>query len=200
MIKLPELPELTFEEREHVYKLRGIEIPSVTTLMKPLSENVYQGIHQNVMANAASRGTAIHQAAENYLLFGIEDITTEYAPYFDAFKRWCDDYQPEVIATENRVYHKSMLFAGTSDLICKTRSGITLVDYKSTSSVNSMLCMVQLESYSRAWGTHGFEIDAQNILHLKKTGKYMVHNYPKNPEAWAVMQSLITVRNYMNKF
>jgi len=46
----------------------------------------------------------------------------------------------------------------------------------------------------------GLAAEAQNILHLKKTGKYMVHNYPKNPEAWAVMQSLITVRNYMNKF
>lgn len=200
MPDLPTFDELTFEEKTHVYRLYGVEIPSVTTLMKPLSSNVYQGINQDVMANAASRGTAIHQAAENYLIFGIDDISPKYAMYFDAFKRWCDDYQPEVIATERRVYHRSLLFAGTSDLICKTRAGITLVDYKSTSAVNSMLCMVQLESYSRAWGTHGIDIEAQNILHLKKDGKYMVHNYPKNSEAWAVMQSLVTVRNFMNKF
>lgn len=46
MITLPSFPELEFEERRHVYKLNGVVIPSVTTVMKPLSDDVYGKIDQ----------------------------------------------------------------------------------------------------------------------------------------------------------
>ena len=34
-LNIPQLPELTFEEDSHTYRLDGLIIPSVTTLMKP---------------------------------------------------------------------------------------------------------------------------------------------------------------------
>lgn len=34
-VKIPELTELTFEEGHHIYRLNGVEIPSVSELMKP---------------------------------------------------------------------------------------------------------------------------------------------------------------------
>lgn len=42
MVKIPEFPELTFDEAGHLYHLNGVEIPSVTTVMKPLSSEVYR--------------------------------------------------------------------------------------------------------------------------------------------------------------
>ena len=41
---IPQFPELTFEEQRHIYRLNGIEVPSVTTLMKPLSEDFYSTV------------------------------------------------------------------------------------------------------------------------------------------------------------
>ena len=41
MMEVLELPELTFDERRHIYKLNGVALPSVTTVMKPLSGDVY---------------------------------------------------------------------------------------------------------------------------------------------------------------
>ena len=32
-VKIPELTELTFEEGPHIYRLNGVEIPSVSELM-----------------------------------------------------------------------------------------------------------------------------------------------------------------------
>ena len=199
-MEIPKFPELTFEEGTHTYKLNGIEVPSVTTLMKPLSQRVYGDTDPELLARAAARGTAIHQAAENYAEYGIEDIDPELSGYFDAFKRWWDKKKPVVLGTECRVYHKELGYAGTSDLLCVIDNQITLVDYKSSASVVHMLCMVQLEGYARAWDSHGLKIDRREILHLQSIGQYTEHVYPKNAECWKVMSALMTLRNYTNKF
>lgn len=137
-IQIPQFPELTFEEQKHIYRLNGMMLPSVTTLMKPLSEDFYDGISPDVLDRAAKRGTAIHNAVENFAQFGIEDITPEYAGYFRAFLSWWKARKPEPLATEHRVYHKVLLYAGTVDLICEIKGRLTLVDYKSSASVNSL--------------------------------------------------------------
>ena len=80
--EIPQFPELTFEEERHLYYLNGLEVPSVTTLMKPLSSDFYSTVDPEVLNKAAKRGTAIHNAVENYAKFGIEDIPPVYAGYF----------------------------------------------------------------------------------------------------------------------
>lgn len=59
MVEIPKFPELTFDEATHLYRLRGAELPSVTTVMKPLSSEVYGGVDEWVMERAAGRGTAV---------------------------------------------------------------------------------------------------------------------------------------------
>ena len=49
MVEIPKFPELTFDEATHLYRLRGAELPSVTTVMKPLSSEVYGGVDEWVM-------------------------------------------------------------------------------------------------------------------------------------------------------
>lgn len=82
--EIPQFPELTFEEERHLYYLNGLEVPSVTTLMKPLSSDFYSAVDPEVLNKAAKRGTAIHNAVENYAKFGIEDIPPVYAGYLPA--------------------------------------------------------------------------------------------------------------------
>ena len=114
---LGKIDELKFNESSHIYKLHGFELPSVTTLMNPLSSDLYSDIPEDVLTKAAERGTAVHDANEMYNKFGIEDIEHEYQGYFDAFKKWCEFYKPRTIANEYRMYHKTMLYAGTADTI-----------------------------------------------------------------------------------
>ena len=199
-IEIPKFPELAFEETSHTYRLKGMVIPSVTTLMKPLSQTYYREADPDVLARAAARGTAVHEACENYALFGIDDCPPEFLGYFTGFKKWWDKKKPEVLGVECRVYHKQLMYAGTSDLICKIGDEVTLVDYKTTSAVSDMLCSVQLEGYARAWESHGFKVDSRKILHLKSNGNYAEHQYPRNVECWQVFSACGTLRNYMNKF
>ena len=198
MVEIPSFSELTFEESAHTYHLNGIEIPSVTTLMKPLSAETYKTVDPETLNRAARRGTAVHNALENYAMFGIEDIAPAWSGYFDGFRNWWELRKPEVIATECRLYHKIMRYAGTADLICMIDGKVTLVDYKTSAQVNTKLCAVQLEGYDRALESHGIKIDDRLILHLGKNG-YQEVPFQRSVKCWSVLSALITVRNYMNE-
>ena len=165
--EIKEFKELEFDENKHLYRANGFEIPSVTTLMNPLSDDLYSGISAEVMAKAAARGTAVHEAIEMYSKFGLEEIEPEFEAYFVAYKKWHDIYKPEPIVDEFRMYHKTMMYAGTADKICNIGDCTVLIDYKTTSSVNKMLTGVQLEAYAQAMESHGIHIDKKAIVHLK---------------------------------
>ena len=149
--------ELTFDDAKHIYRLNGIIIPSVTQVMKPLSDETYRDVDAKVLRRAAGKGTAVHNAIENYLSFGIEDIEPEHAGYFTAFLRWFSEYNPQVIAAEYRLYHKFMGYAGTADLICIINGRLYVIDYKTTQRIEEMLVKVQLKAYSQALGSLGAE-------------------------------------------
>lgn len=200
-IKVPTFDELEFEENRHIYTLDGVVIPSVTTIMRPLSQSLYRGVDESVLNKAAARGTAVHNAIENYTLFGLSDIEPMYKGYLDAYVSWCKDYSPQPIATECKVYHKILRYAGTSDLLAIIDGKRILVDYKTSATVNKMLTGIQVEAYSKAYESHDFPIDGKAILHLKNNGKYTWVYYDKNDsESWEVFGALLTVHNHIEKY
>lgn len=196
---IPEFPELAFDGSVHTYRLNGQIIPSVTTLMKPLSDDFYRTVDPEVLHRAAQRGTAIHNAIENYMEFGIRDIPPQYSGYLEAFLQWWESRKPEPLAMEGRVYHKILRYAGTADLICIINGRLTLVDYKSSAQVNEKLCAVQLEGYDRAFESHGIKIDDRLILHLSRDGEYTEAPFQRSTKCWSVLSSLLAIRNYMNE-
>jgi len=70
--------------------LNGLEVPSVTTLMKPLSSDFYSTVDPEVLNKAAKRGTAIHNAVENYAKFGIEDMCRDSWHFESLLKTECE--------------------------------------------------------------------------------------------------------------
>lgn len=201
MIEIPSFDELAFEEERHIYKLNGVEIPSVTTVMKPLSASLYAGVDEALLARAAERGTAVHNAIENYLKFGITDISEEYKGYFDAFLKWHEEFDARHLATESKVYHKTLRYAGTADMPALIANKKVLVDFKTSSSVNKMLTGIQLEAYAKAYESHEFEFDGKAILHLKPNGNYSWVYYDKDDfESWEVFGALMKVYNHIRKY
>lgn len=197
-VVIPEFPELAFDEYTHTYRLDELILPSVTTLMKPLTDDFYRTVEPEVLDRAAQRGTAIHNAIENYIEFGVRDIPTQYAGYFEAFAQWWERRKPEPLALEKRVYHKILRYAGTADLVCMIDGRLTLVDYKSSAQINEKLCAVQLEGYDRAFESHGVGIEQRLILHLSSES-YQEAAFQRSAKCWSVLSSLLTVRNYMNE-
>ena len=200
-LDIPEVPELTFDEKKHIYKVNGSYLPSVTTVLKPLSESFYRGIDEGVLNTAAERGTAIHNAIENFVRFEIEDIDPAFRGYFDGFLRWWEREKPVSIATERRIYHKYMRYAGTADMPCVIGGKLTCVDFKSSAQVVEMLCRPQLEAYARAFDSFGYKFDQKAIVHLKRDGNYAMEVYKANDtEAWEVFGASLTLWGYQQKF
>ncbi len=202
-MKMPNFEELTFDEGKHIYRLNGIALPSVTTLMKPLSDTIYASIDKDVLDKAARKGTAVHSAIETYSNFGIVDIDMENKPYFDGYKKFAEEHSVKAYGSEIRLYHKELLYAGTADMIADVDGQLTLIDFKTSYSVSDMLCGVQLEAYNRAFKSHSldFEVKQKTIVHLKKDGSYEDHSFKVNDlECWKVFTALVTIGNYKKKF
>ena len=198
-ILAPEFPELTFDETPHIYLLNGHQIPSVSSVMEPLNRAKYGGISEKTLETAAEKGTAVHNAIENYLKFGFIDIPPEHQMYMDAFLEWFNGAKPEVVGSEIRMYHKLMRYAGTCDLLCYIEGKLALVDYKSTYTVSEMTCGVQLEAYAQALASHGIKVDWKLILHLKRDGKNAVHEFPQGDvKRWHVFGACKTVYDYVH--
>ena len=160
---IPEIPGLEFDENGHIYRLDGIIIPSVSAVMAPLSKVKYEGINSKTLEKAAGKGTAVHNAIENWIKFDIEDVPPEYQGYFGAFRMWWDKYKPKVVGSEIRMCHRLMRYAGTADLVAYIDDELTLVDYKTTYTISDMTCGVQLEAQSCAQGQ--IVLHHQNAFH-----------------------------------
>ena len=189
---------LTFEERTHTYRLDGRVLPSVSQLLEPLSGAEYSNIPASVLSAAADRGTEIHRAIENYIIFGEENIAGGYINYLEAFEDWFYKNKPEVICTERQMYHPVLLYAGTPDLICRTGDDVCLVDYKSSSKVIDKVYRVQMEAYRQMIERNmDVFITKKILLHLKNSGNYEEILYPAvDTEAWRVFGALRTIYAY----
>lgn len=197
-IIIPNLPELSFEDGTHTYKLNGIEIPSVTTVMGLLSQHEYMNIDEKTLENAANRGTAVHEAIEIFAKYGVIDLDNEFMGYMNGFREWWQANHPEVIGSELRTYHRLQLYAGTVDMVAVIDGKVTLIDFKTTARLIEKNCRVQLEAYRQALDSHGIKIERKMILHLRKDGRWEAPEYPnKDAEAWRVFGSLKCIHDFL---
>ena len=53
--------EIEFDEEKHIYKVDGVEIPSVTSLLSYITAGHYGAINPGVLQQAALKGTLVHE-------------------------------------------------------------------------------------------------------------------------------------------
>lgn len=192
---------LEFDEASHVYTRNGIILPSVTTIMKPLTQSIYDAIPSDVLANAAQRGTSIHRAVEFYEQYGWDKVDTLISGYVEAWKKFRADHPTfEIVASEQRGYHPVYGFAGTMDIVgidSKYPKHIQLMDIKTGSVASPMTWAVQLSAYEEMlkYGNVG---DVQkSVIHLMEDGTYKL--YPIKDNEFLTFIACITIRNYQEK-
>ena len=195
MMELPKIG-IEFDEERHLYRLDGVILPSVTQIMKPLSDEKYKNIPEEILRKAAYRGTVIHEAIENYIKYDFLDVPEGYEGYLNGFLEFKEEYQPEFLASEFRMAHKFLGYAGTCDLLCMIDGELNLVDFKNTSVINEGLCRVQLEAYSQALSSHGIKVQQRRILQFKSDGTWMNMMFSPDAEAWRVFGSLKVIYDY----
>ena len=147
-------PEIIFDESTHTYLVDGEEVPSVTTILQPLSMRAYSAVNPSVLEYARNRGKAIHEALEMYDLGGELEATPEIEGYIRAYLEWEQVYKPTWSGVEEIVYCESEKFIGTLDRV-GTLNGreFAIVDLKTSTPTKEALVSVcvQTSAYAMAY-------------------------------------------------
>jgi hypothetical protein len=176
-----------YDEENHKYFLDGVELPSVTEIAKPISNERLNSLQNYLVEIARKRGSRCHELFEQYFLLGdleTEEIESDYFPYVQQFVLWAKAYRPKVLYTEKILFGED--FCGTADLICVIDGKLCIVDYKVTSQADKKSLSVQLEGYYRLCRKYGIDIQECYYLHIKKDG-YVFKPVKRDPEWFDIL-------------
>lgn len=181
-------PEIVFDEVEHLYLVDGQEVPSVTTILKPLTDRGYGKVNPSVLEYAANRGRAVHEALEVYDLGGELEVVPETEGYIRAYLEWEQIYRPRWIGVEQIVYSENYGYIGTLDRVGSLNNReLAVVDIKTSQPTKEALISVccQTAAYEVAYNEANGKFDtyldmyiplSRFGLFLKPDGTYRVVN------------------------
>ena len=172
---------LEYFDDEHIYLLDGVIVPSISRITKATNPDQYAGISEEVLKRAASAGTAVHKAIEDWCIEGTESDL----PELRGFKFLQKHYKFEVMANEIPVaYFKDTkpFMAGRLDLLLMIDGKFGLADIKRTSTLEKNNLAYQLNLYRIAYEqTYEQKIEFLAGIHLHElTRKYV--DIPLNDE------------------
>lgn len=142
-----EVARPVFDESAHEYTVGGKRVPSVSRLLRPLTELVYGGMNVETLRIAAEFGTAVHACTEYYDKGELDEssVIPEWQPYFQAYQKWQAEVKPEILQIEDRL--GCAKYAGTLDRICRINGELWVIDLKTTSVIHPHVG-VQLAAYA----------------------------------------------------
>ena len=160
--------DIFFDEESHVYLVDGQEVPSVTTILQPLSNRSYSSVNSSVLEYARNRGSAVHEALQIYDLVGECDVFPEVQGYLNAYLDWQNVYRPEWLGVEEIVYCEEEGYIGTLDRLGVLNDReLAIVDIKTSNPAKEALVSVCCQ-------TAAYEIAYQSNLVMtipRKMGK-----------------------------
>lgn len=128
---------LQFDADLHRYTLDGRQLPSVTEILRPVTEHEYRGVDRDVMERAALLGTAVHKLIELDIAGtldedALDDSLRQYLAQWRQFRAQ-SGFVP--VLNEHRVHSGRYGYAGTIDLFGVLNSDAALIDAKRTAAV-----------------------------------------------------------------
>ncbi|MEX3929781.1 hypothetical protein AB4Y36_38220 [Paraburkholderia sp. BR10936] len=129
--------ELAFDAAAHRYSVGGHPLPAVSRVLHPVSPYADRSIPRDVLARKAEIGAAAHRAIELDIR-GVLDTASLHPliePYFAAWRRFCAEAHYTAAASEIRVWHPALRYAGTLDSLGWLGDSAALVDFKCTAAI-----------------------------------------------------------------
>ena len=182
-----------YMEDTHTYLVDGIEVPSITQILKIRFGNKYNGVSQEVLNRASELGTQMHQAIQDYEKIGLESDLKELHNYkfLKIHYKWeCVENEVPVI-----LFKDGKPFAcGRIDEVAKIADETGLLDFKRTSVLDKEYLSYQLNLYRIAYQqSYDVEIKFLKGLHLREDVRKYV-DIPINEE-----MALDLLKQYLEK-
>jgi hypothetical protein len=178
---------LEYDDESHTYIVDGVIVPSVTQILGVKFGNKYAGVNRSTLERAANRGTAIHEAIENFCRYGKDSELKEVhnfrflAVYYEF--RVFENETPIIIAKDG-----TPIAAGRLDLILDIKGDTAIADIKTTATLDKEYLAYQLNLYRIGYmQSYGIEITQLYGVHLREDKRKLV-NIPVNEGiAWDII-------------
>lgn len=174
---------VVFNKERHTYHLDGYQLQGITGMLhRRLFPTEYANISQEVLDNAARRGSAIHDACETY--DNGEQVYTEYIAEVDAYAEATKKKKLRHLASEYLVTDGDY-FASAIDKVFEVDDHtVDLGDVKTTSKLNKEYVAWQLSIYAYLFESQNPEIKVRNLyaIHIRD-GKCKVVKVERIPDA-----------------
>lgn len=178
---------LEYIDETHTYLVDGVIVPSITQILKIKFGNKYNNVSKGVLQRASEKGTAVHEAIENYCKTG-EVIDLKEVKNFIFLQK---QYKFEVVENEVPI----ILFidnepkaAGRLDLVLRMKSLIGGGDIKRTSTLDKEYLAYQLNLYRIGYRQcYGIEWEFLKGLHLREDTRRFVDLPVNENMAWQLI-------------
>lgn len=198
-----------------VYRIRGQDYPSVTTVLQIIHkpelarwrENLGTEEADDIAQEAAGAGRYIHKHCETInKMFKNNDLlqarvaasSLMFMPPVQSYTEWLLEHVEEVVAHEKLVFSPKFGYAGTTDLLFRFKGDpfSTVGDIKTSNSVWPDMGL-QLGAYAQGLREEGYDVQRGIIIHLnKETGKLKVHEFDLKPNLSAFLSALYLFRHF----
>ena len=150
---------LDYDDKAHSYKVDDVKVPSVTRIIdacfpKNLTDwalNVGKEEYRRVIDEALKIGNDAHQWIEDYINFGhaCTDPGHHIFEPVKAFLKWTEEYKPEWIDAERKIYCDKYKYAGTVDAVAKINGRVCVIDFKTSKKIYKPYHL-QISAYAQA--------------------------------------------------
>jgi hypothetical protein len=191
---------ISFNEEAHVYTRidDGVVVPSVTQILKLITEHEYRFVDRDVMERAARLGTAVHKMIELDIAGDLdeESLSEPLVPYLQQWRQFRSTSGFKAEASELRVYSKKFGYAGTLDIAGTLRGRKCIIDAKRCAMVPKS-AGPQTSAYEAAYRE-------ERATAIDRFDRYALHMTPQkwslvqftDPNDYRVFLSALTIFNF----
>lgn len=167
---------LTFDAAKHEYRWDGNRVPSVTQVLKPLTD--YSMVDAETLERARAEGVAIHKMVELYERDDLGQLPAWLEPYIAAWMKFKAEMKFRACCSEAQVYHPTFGYAGTYDLDGHMGNDTALVDLKRSFMAGPAIGL-QLAAYLAASEAQNGEMKRARrfALQLRPDGTYRLQEF-----------------------
>lgn len=179
---------IDFNEIEHRYFINGVELPSVTRLISCIFGNIYASVSSTILQSASAYGSKVHDEIDTHFKNNAQNSVFETNEARIFFEQIAKKHNIKYIASEEAIAisrNNKYIACGKFDLLCLYDDCLTLIDFKTTSTIHLQEVILQLNSYAiglkQLLEDEFIKIDLKKIkllvIQLKET-KYNIKEIP----------------------
>lgn len=192
---------LRFDPEEHRYWLDDREIPSVSSILSPITSPLYSRMPEWRREETALRGTYAHKATELYDLDRLnwETLDPKLEPYVNAWLAFRYASDVEILEIEQRVAHPILWYAGTFDRVAILNGQLTVLEIKTTAGSPEAWWGLQTAAYQQAYNLDKPKADQARrrvSVQLRPDETYVLTEW-SDPHDVSVFNAFLSTRHYM---